>query len=165
MKDVKSIGFGFENCEYFSIDAKYFGAFELTDFFTSIYRASCNAIIKMNLIETVVMEIFSEGNGQYKPFGVGDEVNNFFDRLQTYDDITSISVTYNDDTVEEYYVTYKEEVEGQLGSPNVLQHTYMNKFGDLYIVISKDKGIFDFFDKEEINNKENIDFAKLMILD
>lgn len=165
MKDVKSIGFGFENCEYFSIDAKYFGAFQLTDFCRSIHRVGCNAILKMNLVDTVVMEIFSEGNGQYNPFGDEDEVNNFFDRLQTYDDITSISVTYDDDTVEEYYVDYKEEVEDQLGSPNVYQHTYMNKFGDLYIVISKDKGIFDFFDKEEINNKENIDFVKLMILD
>lgn len=165
MRDVKSIGFGFENCEYFSIDAKYFGAFQLTDFCTSIHRVASNAILKMNLVDTVVMEIFSEGNGQYKPFGVGDEVNNFFDRLQTYDDITSISVTYDDDTVEEYYVDYKEAVEDQLGSPNVYQHTYMNKFGDLYIIINKDKGIFDFFDEEEINDKDNLEFEKTMILD
>ena len=164
MKDVKSIEFIFENCECFSIDAKYFGELYLTDFRTSIHRVSSNAILKMNLVDTVVMEIFSEGNGKYNPLGDEDEVNNFFDRLQTYDDITSISVTYDDDTVEEYYVDYKEAVEDQLGSPNIYQHTYMNNSGDLYIVISKDKDIFDFLDEEVINDNEYMNFAKDMIL-
>lgn len=166
MKDVKSIGFGFENCEYFSIDAKYFGELELTDFRTSIQRIACNSISKMNLVYSVAIEIFSEGNGKYHPFGIEDEEATFFNRLQKYNDITTISVIYDDDTVEDYYVYYQELVEGQLGSPNIWQDVRMNRFGDLYIVITDgSKSFSSFFDNEEINNEDTIKFAKTMILD
>lgn len=162
MDSVKSIGFGFENCEYFNIDAKYFGTLELTDFRIDIQRLACNAILKMDCVDTVVMEIFSEGDDEYSSYG---EDMTKFKRLNMYNDITSIAVVYDDNSEEEYYVNYKEEIEDQLGSPNVYQTTYMSKLGNLYIVISKDKGIFDYFNEEEINDKESIEFSKLMILD
>lgn len=162
MDNVKSIGFGFENCEYFNIDAKYFGILELTDFRIHIQRIACNAILKMNCVDTVVMEIFSEGDNKYSSYG--EDVTKF-KRLNMYNDITSITVVYDDNSEEDYYVNYKDEVESQLGSPNVYQTTYMSKLGNIYIVISKDKGIFDYFNEEEINDKESIEFSKLMILD
>lgn len=162
MDSVKSIGFGFENCEYFNIDAKYFGTLELTDFRIDIQRVACNAILKMNCVDTVIMEIFSEGDNKYSSYG---EDMTKFKRLNMYNDITSITVAYDNNSEEEYYVNYKDEVEGQLGSPNVYQTTYMSKLGNIYIVISKDKGVFDCFNEEEINDKESIEFSKLMILD
>lgn len=161
MKYVKSIGFGFENCEYFSIDEKYFGTLELTDFNACIQRIACNAVVKMECVDTVVMEIFSEGDDKYSSYG---EDMTKFKRLNMYNDITSISVVYNDNSEEEYYVNYKEEVEDQLGSPNIYQSNYISNLGNLYIVISKDKGIFDYFNEEEINDKENIEFSKSIIL-
>lgn len=161
MKYVKSIGFGFENCEYFSIDEKYFGTLELTDFNACIQRIACNAVVKMECVDTVVMEIFSEGDDKYSSYG---EDMTKFKRLNMYNDITSISVVYNDNSEEEYYVNYKEEVEDQLGSPNIYQSNYISNLGNLYIVISKDKGIFDYFHEEEINDKENIEFSKSIIL-
>ena len=41
----------------------------------------------------------------------------------------------------------------------------MNKFGDLYIVISKGKSIFDFFDEEMINDEKLMQIEKTMVLD
>lgn len=163
MKDVKSIGFGFENCEYFSIDAKYFGAFQLSDINTRIQRVACNSISRVDSVDSVVMEIFSEGNGEYLS-GFGDEKVKFFDRIVTYNDITSITVIYDDDSEETYWVNYKEEVEDQLGSPNMYQQTEMNKFGDLYLVISP-KPMPHFFDDKVINDEDSISFSKIMILD
>ena len=77
MDSVKSIGFGFENCEYFNIDAKYFGTLELTDFRIDIQRVACNAILKMNCVDTVIMEIFSEGDNKYSSYN-----NNIFNDLK-----------------------------------------------------------------------------------
>lgn len=157
MKHAKSIGFGFENCEYFSIDAKYFGTLKFTDINTRIQRLACNAVVKIECVDTVIMEIFSEGDDKYSSY-IEDMTK--FKRLNMYNDITSISVVYNDNSEEEYYVNYKEEVEGQLGSPNAHQSNYISTLGNLYIVISKDKGIFDYFNEEEINDKETIEFSK-----
>lgn len=159
MRRVKFIEFTFENCEHFSIDAKYFGALELTDFNTHIQRVASNAITKMSCVGTVAMEIFSEGDGKYSCFG--DEDLTKFERLRNWDDITALTVVYEDDSEEIYYVNYEEEY--LPGSPNVLQHSETNKFGDLYIIISKNKCFTDFFDDEEINNKEHMEFAKDMI--
>lgn len=161
MRRVKSIEFTFENCEYFSIDAKYFGALELTDFNTHIQRIASNVITKMNCVGTVAMEIFSEGDSKYSCFG--DEELTKFERLKNWNDITALTVVYEDDSEETYYVNYEEEDEDQLSSPNVLQRSKTNKFGDLYIIISESKCFTDFFDDEEINNEAYMEFAKDMI--
>lgn len=165
MEDVKSIEFGFENCECFTIDAKYFGTLELMDFETQIRRNACNSISKTNFVNTVAIEIFSEGNGDYHPFEIKNETMKFFDRLQEYNDIVDLTITYSDDTIENYYVDYDEGGDDSLGAPNINQHSYMNKFGDLYIVISKDKSIFDFFDEEMINDEKLMQMEKTMVLD
>lgn len=158
MKRIKSIRFVFENCECFSIDAKYLGEFELSDIHKCIHRIAANCIAKMDCANTVAIEIFSEGNKEYSPFDViRDEDETLFDRLNMYHDITSIDIIYDDDTSEMYYVDYEGD------ETNEYQKNYMNNFGDMYIVISKDKGIFDFFDEDEINDEEIISFAKDMI--
>ena len=41
-----------------------------------------------------------------------------------------------------------------LGADNEYQKNYLSDLGSLYIVISKDKGIADFFDFGAINDKE-----------
>lgn len=159
MRRVKFIEFTFENCEHFSIDAKYFGALELTDFNTHIQRVASNAITKMSCVGTVAMEIFSEGDGKYSCFGDDDLTK--FERLKNWNDIAALTVVYEDDSEETYYVNYEDE--DLPGSPNALQRSKTNKFGDLYIIISESKCFTDFFDDEEINNKEHMEFAKDMI--
>lgn len=159
MRSIKSIQFVFENCESFSIDVRYFGSFELSDFYTTINRFGCNCIAKINYVDTVVLEIFSEGNKKYAPFGFSDDVTTYFDRLRAYNDITRIEIVYSDNTSEEFYVDYEGD------QFNKYQKSYTNKFGDLYIVISKDKDIFDFFDEDEINDKDVVTFNKNVILD
>lgn len=163
VKHVKSIEFAFENCEYFTIDAKYFGALWLSGINTCIQRIACNSISKMECVDDIAMMIFSEGDDKYTFFREDSDMTKF-NRLNTWKDISSITVIYDDDSKEEYYVEYEDEVEGQLGSNNILQRNYMNKFGDLYIVISKKKAFSDFFDDDEMDDEDTIKFAKDMIL-
>lgn len=162
MNRVKKVEFIFENCESFEIESKYFGGFQVSDITTSVFRIACNSISKMTTAHTIAFEIFSEGNDQYNPFGNSENTRKF-DRIEAWRDITSIVLFYDDGTHESYYVDYDEEVEGALGAENLNQHTYLSALGNLYIVIAKGKDVFDFFDKEEIESEESINFSKTMI--
>lgn len=164
MKDVKTIEFCFENLEHFAIDAKYFGQLELSNINTCIKRIACNSISKFECVDDVAMMIFSEGDGKYMLFKDDDSDMTKFKRLNEWRDIASITVIYNDDSKEEYYVNWEDENAEDIGSNNILQRNYVNKFGDLYIIISKKKSFSDFFDDEEMENEDFIEFAKDMIL-
>lgn len=163
MKDVKSIEFGFENLEHFIIDAKYFGALELSNINTCIKRIACNSISKFECVDDVAMMIFSEGDDEYSVFKDDSDMTKF-KRLNEWRDIAAITMIYDDDSREEYYVNWEDENAGELGSDNILQCNYTNKFGDLYIIISKKKSFSDFFDDEEMEDEDFIEFAKDMIL-
>lgn len=162
MKDIKSIEFVFENCEAFEVEAKYFAGFQLEDIRTSIARIACNAISKFQTAYSVVIELFKEANVQYDGFG---ERAYKFNRIVEHHDITSLVIHYSDDTTESYFVDYDEGGKDGLGAPNINQKTYISKLGNLYIVIENGKKIFDFFDKDEINDDDNMDFMKSMILE
>ena len=84
MGKLISVTFFFENCEMFSIDGGYFGNFYVGDISTSYQRVAVNSIQEMNTANTIVMEIFSEGNGTYSCWGKWDTK---FHRIMTYDDI------------------------------------------------------------------------------
>lgn len=162
MKDIKSVEFIFENCEAFNVEAKCFGVLEISDIQTKIGRIAVNSISKFTCANYVAMEIFSEADGKYDFYG--EEMKSKLERIQKYQDITSICFTYDDETKETYYVNYKDETEGALGAPNVYQKTYLSTLGNLYLVISENDNIADVFDMDEINNKETVDFNKKMIL-
>ena len=165
MKDVKMIEFVFENCECFEVEAKYLGGVQFEDIRKSIARLASNAINKFETAYSVVLEIFSEGNVEYHPFhNENMEKTTMFDRLQC-NDITQFIIHYDDDTNETYFVDYDEGDDNRLGAPNLNQKTYLSKIGNLYIVIEKDKQICDFFDKDEIDNPDHVNFLKSMILD
>ena len=164
MEDVKSIEVVFENCESFEIEAKYFGGVQFEDIRTSIARIACNAITKFQTAYSVVLEVFSEGNIDYAPFG-NEEKQKMFDRITAHHDITQFIIHYDDDITETYFVDYDEDGDTSLGAPNKNQQTYLSALGNLYIVIEKDKNLFDFFDKNEIDSHDHVDFLKSMILD
>ena len=165
MKNVKSIEFVFENCECLEIEAKYFGVVYLENIQTSIVRIACNSIAKMQTIHSAVFEIFSEANIEYAPFGSQSDKMVKFDRLVAWDDITQIIMHYEDNQEEVYYVDYDDNGNDGLGAPNKNQKSCISALGNLYLVIEKDKNIGDYFDKDEIDNEEEIDDMKSMILD
>lgn len=162
MKEIKKIVFGLENLEVIEFDKRHIGNFLMEGISNSISRIACNFIAKMNTVSEVAIEIFSEANGQYQSF-VEDENN--FKRLTTVRDITSITVVYEDDSEETFYVDYDEgEDDGKLGAENRNQTSKITELGNLYIVISKEKkGIYDYFDKEIINDEDQMRYIKEMM--
>ena len=169
MNGISKIEIGLENCEVITIDGKYIGDFDVYNICTNISRMGCNYIGKAKSCDSFIIEIYRDANVVNNPFGTEDDNDGkIFERIKQYNDITSVTVyydkkdeDYNDIETGEsdyFYVPYQEETEGQLGSPNIYQSTYINNFGDLYIVIDKEEKIFDLFDEEEINDIDNLNF-------
>lgn len=164
MKNIKSVELILENCETIEIEAKYFGMFKMDDIRTGIYRIACNAISKSQTAHSIAFEIFSEANVKYAPFGSCEEQLKFH-RLTQWKDITGIELKYEDGSVETYYVDYDDGEDNALGAENLNEKVHISRLGNLYIVIEKDKTIFDYFDKDEIEDVESVNFSKTMILD
>ena len=159
MKHIKSIEFVFENCESFNIDTNYFGAFLIDDIRYSIQRIACNSIVKMAIADTMVIELFSEGDREYRPFGALEKTT-IFERLQKFNDITQIIVHYEDQTEEAYFTDWAEGDDCE----NKNQSVCKSDLGNLYIVISEEKDFSTFFDTEYMNDKDDIDFTKDVII-
>lgn len=153
MRLVKSIDLVFENCEVISFDLKVLGAFLIDDIHPNIRNLGCNAIGKMLCADTVVLEIFKEGNAEYHPF---QESTHKFDRILNSKDITQITVKYQDGE-EDYWVQYKGVYS------NEYQKNYLSKQGNLYIVIGKGKKLHQFFDKNMIDGEDAVIRAKFMM--
>ena len=162
MRDLKSIEFYFENCEYFDIDAKYFGEFYIGDIRREISRIACNAISDMDVAYEFKAEIYREGNGAY-PFCCAEK--NKFERLLTYNDITSITLKYDEGPDSELYLDYKEapEEEGMLGADNVNQSSKLSSLGNLYIVVHSYKTVDSEFPDDVIEDEDKIIFEKIML--
>lgn len=159
MKHIESIEFVLENCEDFSIDANYFGAFLIDDIRYSIQRIASNSIVKMAIADTIVIELFSEGDREYRPFGALETIT-IFERLQQYNDITQIIVHYEDQTEEICFANWAEGNDCE----NKNQSVCKSDLGNLYIVISEEKDFSAFFDTEYMNDKDYIEFTKEMII-
>ena len=159
MKHIKSIEFVLENCEGFNIDANYFGAFLIDDIRYSMQRISSHNIVKMAIADTIVIELFSEGDREYRPFGTLEKAT-IFERLQKYNDITQIIVHYEDQTEETCFPNWAEGDDYE----NKNQSVCKSDLGNLYIVISEEKDFSAFFDTEYMNDKDYIEFRKEIII-
>lgn len=162
MKQINKVTIIFENCESITFPAEAFYQCYLGKINTEIHRMAINAIEKITFADEVALGIFfpeaeelCEKNAMFK------ENAEVFDRLTRHMDITSISLLYNDETEETYFVPYEEE-SSMLGVPNLNQKYWVSDCGDLYIVIAKDKDICDFFDIDSCNDKEYIESIKFL---
>ena len=165
---LKQITFTLENCEYITIDGKYIGGFIVNDISTSIRRVAMNAIMRMDTAYTFAIEIHKDANKEKPSFGYkleGEKPELIFERLVHYDDITSIRFELVEDYVEdgqepivESYDFYVHWI-GNDDYENEAQKSYISSLGNLYIVIADGKNIDDFFNKEEINDAEHMDFV------
>lgn len=161
---LKNITFVFENCDTITIDGKYIGDFLVSDLKTEIKRIACNAIERMDIAGTVAIEIHKDANKEYYQFGQ-NQYEKFktkvFDRLAD-NDITSIEFELEQsyEGIEEktesycYYVSWV----GESDYYNDAQKCYFSDEGHLYITIAEGKKTEDFFDLEEINDSDSMDF-------
>lgn len=164
---LKYIEFVFENCDSIKIEGKYIGDFLVDNLETSIKRIACNSIDKIDVANTVVIEIHKDANKERYQFDQ-DHIENFkqmtFDRFKAYGDITSIQFELEEDYIEEGQVARREYYDyyvdwtGDSEYTNEAQKTYLSKEGNLYIVIADGADIEEFFDLEEIEDKDYMDF-------
>lgn len=161
MRDVTKITIVFENCEYIDFVPQDFGTFLLDDITTSISRIACNSIAEMKHANTVALEIFdTKINTEYNPFDIENEKQKVINRFAQCDDITSIIVEFNDNTKESFYVAWGEDE-----YVNEFQKTQLGKNGNLYIVISKEETIENYFTAENMDDKEFSKISKDLIMD
>ena len=164
MKNVKSVNLVLENCEVINIDAQYFGQLLLEKIRTKVYRVAMNSISRMQVVNRVAIELFSEANVPYDSFGE-ESKETIFDRLTSYNDIAQIELIYDDEgkDTELFIVNWVDD--DQCGCTNKLQKSYTSKPGNLYILIGKDMKLKNFFDKEEIEDEQCMAFAKSMVIE
>ena len=160
---IKYIELTLENCEVVTIDGKYIGDFLVDDISTSISRLACNWVGKVDWAGLVAIEIHKDADKElYHPI---------FSRLTTWNDITHIDICLENDVEEDsatsqtysYAIDWDDSNDGE----NKNQESYISDLGNLYIYINSkksanNKGIFDFFDKEAINDKDYSHFRFLM---
>lgn len=164
---LKYIEFVFENCDSIKIEGKYIGDFLVDNLKTSIKRIACNSIEKIDVANTVAIEIHKDANKERYQFDQ-EHIENFkqmtFDRFKEYGDITSIQFELEENYVEEGQVTCREYYDyyvdwtGDSEYTNEAQKTYLSKEGNLYIVIADGTDIEEFFDLEAIEDKDYMDF-------
>ncbi|MBD5534627.1 MAG: hypothetical protein HDQ99_02995 [Lachnospiraceae bacterium] len=100
---LKYIEFVFENCDSIKIEGKYIGDFLVDNLETSIKRIACNSIEKIEVANTIAIEIHKDANKERYQFDQ-DHIEDFkqmtFDRFKEYGDITSIRFELEEDYVE-----------------------------------------------------------------
>lgn len=162
---LKEITFILENCDSITIDGKYIGDFVVQDIHTVIQRIACNAINKIEIANEVAIEIHKDANKERYEFGLEKCKRMTFDRLTDYPDITNIEFELIDDYSDGEETPHVEKYDycvcwvGRNDAINEAQKDYISKDGNLYIVIADSKGIDDFFNKNDIDDSEYMDFS------
>lgn len=160
MKNIESIILHFENCESIEIEGRYIGEIEVRGLKQVISRHG-NGIRDYRICDDFVLEIHKDADKRYKSFGmISDDV--LFNRLMNTRDIVSITIKYNDGSIDnDIYVPYHEEE--NTFSMNKYQYIYYSIPHHLYIVCSKENKISDYFDIHYINDTKAIDIHWKMI--
>ncbi len=157
---IKSVDFILENCEVITIDGKYIGDFLIDDVQTRISRIACNSISKMDIANTIAIEIHRDANKERHQFGCTGYKQKTFDRLVEWNDITSIEFELEEGNVEEGKIPRVEHYHyfvnwvGDNDEENDAQSTYISDNEDLYLVIAENKQIEDYFNDKLIDDDE-----------
>ena len=159
MKNIESIILHFENCESIEIEGRHIGEIEIRGLKQCIGRHG-NGIRNYRICDDFVLEIHKDADKRYKSFGmISDDV--LFNRLLNTKDIVSITIKYNDGTIDDdIYIPYKEE---DTFLSNEYQKVYKSGPNHLYIVCSKDNLIKDYFDINYINDEKAMNIHWKMI--
>ena len=137
---IKYINIILENCEVIKIDGSHIGYFMLDDIRKSLQIFGCNAFGKAETAQLFAVQIHNAADIPYKFF---DTITNHtcFERLTEHNDITSIEVHENNGTSGEYFVKWVGD-----DYSNDIQSSVIDECGNLYIVVSPDTNVHEFFD-------------------
>jgi len=153
MKEIKSLELHLENCETVVVDRKYIGMFLLDEYNKYFNRCALNSISGGESFNKLILQIHPDldKTEQDNLFQFDDEPKRLpIKRLHEHNDITQITINFEDGTNEHYFITWSEESEWN----NEYQKSHINKHtGELFIVVDKDNTIEDYF-KWEIENKD-----------
>ena len=144
MKRIKAIEFIFENLECLTVDSKYIGDFSMEGFETKIMGAGVCTIREYTTCEKIDLVIYKDANITVESYGDKYKV---FDRILSWNDITSICLKYEDDIEREIYVPWYEE-----NNPynNKAQSSFISD-EHLYLTINKDcQNVHDIYTDETV---------------
>ena len=144
MKKIKAIEFVFENLECLTVDSKYIGDFSMEGFETKIMGAGVCTIREYTTCEKIDLVIYKDANITVESYGDKYKV---FDRILSWNDITSICLKYEDDIEREIYVPWYEE-----NNPynNKAQSSFISD-EHLYLTINKDcQNVHDIYTDETV---------------
>lgn len=154
---LKSITFIFENCDEITIDGKYVGDFLVDDIRTRIKRIAINSIKEIEVADTFAIEIHKNANVERYEHNLTSQENlkqMTFDRFMR-SDIVRIKFDLIESCFEEWQIPCVHHYSYYVNDcvfENSIQDNYISKDGHLYIAISKNRSIKDFFDINTINN-------------
>jgi len=148
-KQIEKVEIVLENCQIITVEGKHIGDFNCYDIKHSINRTACNSIDEMYTCESFSMSINRESAIKVFP-----DVN-AFTRIMKYPDITSIYIYFtNKKDAKQIYMKWNGDI-----CTNEYQKSYINQFGDLFIVIDEKLEISDVYDENDINKSEYMDFV------
>ena len=144
MKKIKAIEFVFENLECLTVDSKYIGDFSMEGFETKIMGAGGCTIREYTTCEKIDLVIYKDANITVESYGDKYKV---FDRILSWNDITSICLKYEDDIEQEIYVPWDNENDYY---DNKAQSSFISD-EHLYLTINKDcQNVHDIYTDETV---------------
>lgn len=162
--EIKKIELVCENCEVITLEGKHIGDLDIDNIKSSIERIACNSIREINSCDSFSISIHRDADNINRDetwiFGNTDGDRSPLNRLLKYNDITSVCVYFTDKTKlpKDIYVPWNDEDDYS----NTYQKAYINNFGDLFIVIDKNKLLEDIFKAEEMNNEKYMESTWFM---
>ena len=147
MKNIEAIEFVFENCECITVESKYIGDLLIEGFETKVRRLGVNAIREYTSCERIDLIIYKDGNTTSESYGDKYKV---FDRILSWNDITSIYLKYEDDTEQEIFVPWDDENDCYSNVNNKAQSSFVSD-EHLYLTINKDcQSVHDVYTDETV---------------
>ena len=143
MSKISKIELILENLEVIVIDSEDIGGIDIGNIKTRIQSMGSNSINKYLYSDDIAIEIYKSGNKLFNSLGIEGAEEYVFNRLTCNPDIASIEIHYEneDDKSELILVDYDEE-----HGNNKNQKSFIDKQGNLCLVISEYKIIEDYFD-------------------
>lgn len=131
IKKIKSITLVLENCETVEIPTKALKFMSLENISESLWKINDNDIMKVKVVQELSIALDPT---DLKSNIFGEDSTCAAERLTAWADITGISINYNDESEEKYFVSWADSDNAM---ENVHQKSKINENGELFIWIGK----------------------------
>lgn len=135
-KGIKFLKLGFENVEVIVFPGSAVNRIYLSDIELIISGKAYDGFTKGYTVNTVYVEIMSEGNKPYK----NSDNRTVFDRIDSWLNISDIEIVWENNTTDHYDICYDEAFKGIMtfDARNLYESTFITKDGSLCIAVAKD---------------------------